>query len=659
MLVLERPTPDPRTLDDDTRPFAEAVAERYAVKRTIGRGGMGIVYLARDRRLDRHVAIKTLLPQFARDATLRARFVREARAAGGMSHPHIVPIHEAGEMGDHVWFVMALVDGPSLAQRVRDDGPLEPRAAATLLRDVALALAHAHARGLVHRDVKAENILLERATGRALVTDFGIARLAEAAPLTATGQLLGTPHYVSPEQVSGDAVDARSDLYSLGVVGFLALTGRFPFEGELASAVLVAHVTRPAPSVAAHAAHVPPALAAIVERCLAKAPAARFADAESLVAALDAVLDGTVADASGAGSAALPAATASERAALLPGDRPAGGVRLSDAEAQAVWRRAAELQARTGVHARPVVVPRVRDAGRDLARRDGLAVVDVRGAALEAGIGAQWVEHALAEHGLSASGRALRPRALGGWWNAWGAWRGWSARVGSWVAGAPLTIVVAHEVAGGVPAAERERVLGAALNALRDGTATLGTVVGGARVVAHGAPQRAMSDPPHDASPDPSHDARHLASDALRWEGAWTGHRLVATVAASGPRATVRLEQRIHRAALARTGAALALVGGVVGPAVWLVLDVVLRVPAPEWGVRLTAEVISALAAGGGVATALAALPVARALVRRLRRFHAARLHTLGELLALRLGEATRRGRVMGGPPGPDDGAAG
>src|SRR4051812_45026386 len=198
---------------------------------------MGVVYLARDRRLDRLVAIKTLPPHLSNDASLRERFIRETRTAGAMAHPNVVPIHGADEIDGHVFFVMAYVEGESLAAHVKTQGKLGAIAVARYLRDVAAALSHAHQRGIIHRDIKAENILIERATDRALVTDFGIARFADATPMTQTGQVLGTVYYVSPEQVSGEAIDARTDIYSLGVVGYLALTGRFPFDADVASAV--------------------------------------------------------------------------------------------------------------------------------------------------------------------------------------------------------------------------------------------------------------------------------------------------------------------------------------------------------------------------------------------------------------------------------------
>ena len=170
MTVLELPTPDPRTFDDASRPFVDAIKARYAVKRIIGRGGMGIVYLARDRRIERLVAIKTLPPQLAADELMRQRFLRETRTAGAMSHPNVVPIHGADEVDGHVFFVMGFVDGDSLAAQIRGMGRLEPVAVARILRDVASALVHAHERGIIHRDIKAENILIERETNRALVT---------------------------------------------------------------------------------------------------------------------------------------------------------------------------------------------------------------------------------------------------------------------------------------------------------------------------------------------------------------------------------------------------------------------------------------------------------------------------------------------------------
>jgi serine/threonine-protein kinase len=405
----------------DFETFSRLLAGQYELDREIGRGGMGIVYLGRDLKLDREVAIKTLPPHLANDARVRERFLREARTAAKLSHPNIVPIYRADEIDGHVFFVMGFVDGESLAERVARAGPLDAREVLRTMRDVASALGYAAAHGVVHRDVKAENILLDRHTGAAMVTDFGIARLAEAAPLTATGQVLGTVYYMSPEQVGGERVDGRSDLYSLGVVGFYALTGRFPFDAAMASAVLVAHVTKPAPPVLTVDQNAPRALAEIVDRCLAKDAAARFQTGAELAAALTSVEHDVARDA--ARAAAMPAAPKL----------------VSETEAQAIWERAAALQAQTGVQPRPAAIAQLRDAASDAARTSGFALSDVREAAAGAGIPAQYVEHAMAERGLVAAGPGapgvgvqvsdLHPK-------------------GSWIAGAARTIEFEAVVAG-------------------------------------------------------------------------------------------------------------------------------------------------------------------------------------------------------------------
>jgi serine/threonine-protein kinase len=271
----------------------KAIAGRYSLERELGRGGMGIVYLARDVALDRPVAIKLLPPALATQSELRERFLREARTAAGLSHPNIVPIHGVEEHGDLVFFVMGFVDGESVRDRVVRAGPLAPTAAMKMLQEVAWALAHAHAKGIVHRDVKPDNILIERASGRALVTDFGIARVMDEQRMTATGEIVGTAAYVSPEQASGEPIDARSDLYSLGVTAFFALTGRPPFEAPTPLALLVKHLNEPAPPVATLRPELPAKLAEAVDRCLAKDPAARLATGEDLAEAVGAAL-GTV-----------------------------------------------------------------------------------------------------------------------------------------------------------------------------------------------------------------------------------------------------------------------------------------------------------------------------------------------------------------------------
>lgn len=437
MTAIEIPTPDPRALDESARPFAEALFDRYAIKRVIGRGGMGVVYLARDKRLDRLVAIKTLPPHLSRDASLRERFLRETRTAGAMAHANIVPIHGADELNGHVFFVMSYVQGESLAARVRASGRIEPAVALRYLRDVAAALAHAHQRGIIHRDIKAENILIDGDTDRALVTDFGIARFAEATPLTVTGQVLGSVHYVSPEQVSGSTVDARSDIYSLGVVGHLMLSGRFPFDGEVASAVLVQHVTRAPAPLGSLQRDLPSALTAIVDRCLSKDPAHRYASAADLGAALD-----------------VAARSLEQKAPLL-----------SETEAHKVWQRAAELQASTGVVPRPVIRPVERDETADAARASGFGLTEIRDAAQEAGIPDRYVQHALAERGLGPDA-VKQARAVPA--------KGTAVPADpSWWSGVPRFVVCEVTVPGEMPARDVERLI----NVLRDSTGRLGTTL--------------------------------------------------------------------------------------------------------------------------------------------------------------------------------------
>jgi serine/threonine-protein kinase len=247
---------------------------------------MGVVYLAREVRLDRPVAIKLLPPDLAAQASLRDRFMREARTAARLSHPYIVPIHSVDEIGGFVFYVMAYVDGETLGQRVSSRGPLPPHEVTRIVREVAWALAYAHAQGIVHRDVKPANILLERGTERAMVTDFGIARLTQAGGETAIGEVLGTPEYMSPEQAAGEALDGRSDLYALGIVGFFALTGTLPFTAPTTQAVLMKHLTTAAPAVSTVARGVPPALARAIDTCLQKDAGLRYATGEALADAL-------------------------------------------------------------------------------------------------------------------------------------------------------------------------------------------------------------------------------------------------------------------------------------------------------------------------------------------------------------------------------------
>src|SRR5262245_45274367 len=242
---------------------------------------MGIVFLARELRLARPVAIKVLpRPLALGRPELRERFVHEAQMAAQLSHPNIVPIHHVDEAGEFVFFVMAFIDGETLGERLRTRGALTPLEGARIFRDVGWALAYAHLRGIVHRDVKPDNILLERSTGRALVTDFGIAGDVQTAS-NADGQYIrGTVHYLSPEQAAGAPVDGRSDLYSLGVTAYYALTGKLPFDAPSVTAVMVAHATKRARPIVEHSSHVPLKLADAVERCLEKRPEFRWETGE-------------------------------------------------------------------------------------------------------------------------------------------------------------------------------------------------------------------------------------------------------------------------------------------------------------------------------------------------------------------------------------------
>ncbi len=274
--------------DDLFVAFQTALAGRYSIDREIGRGGMGIVYLAREVHLDRPVAIKLLPPERALDLTLRGRFLREARLAAKLSHPNIIPIHAVDEAGEFVYYVMTYVDGESLAQRVRSRGPLPATEGARVLREAAWALASAHAQGVVHRDVKPDNILIESATQRVLMADFGIA--AAMGDDTSDG-ISGTPEFMSPEQALGHELDARSDLYSLGATAFFAFSGRLPFEGSSPTEVLAKQVTEPAPLLGSLGLPVPRKIASLVDRCLAKDPAHRPASATALAEQLGVALE--------------------------------------------------------------------------------------------------------------------------------------------------------------------------------------------------------------------------------------------------------------------------------------------------------------------------------------------------------------------------------
>ncbi len=279
-------------MSDDLPALSRILGDRYLIERELGRGGMGTVYLARDRKLDRPVALKVLPGEFTAVPELRERFLRETRLAAGFSHPNIVPVFAIEEGENLLAFAMGFVEGESLAARVARDGPLSRRDAVRLLQDVAYALAYAHGRGVVHRDIKPDNIMIERATGRALVMDFGIARaitpVVDKPGLTRVGEVVGTPEYMSPEQASGDTVDGRSDLYSLGLVAWFAMTGRTAVTGESTQRILVKQLTEAIPPLASQRSDLPTTLCDVVDRCCAKEADDRFPRAEAVVEALDA-----------------------------------------------------------------------------------------------------------------------------------------------------------------------------------------------------------------------------------------------------------------------------------------------------------------------------------------------------------------------------------
>jgi eukaryotic-like serine/threonine-protein kinase len=398
------------SLPGDLDALRAALGGQYDIQRELGRGGMGIVLLARDERLHRSVALKVLPPELASDGDTRERFLREARMAAQLSHPNIVPVYRADEIGGFAFFAMGFVDGETLGERIRDRGTLPAPEVVRVLREVAWALAYAHARGIVHRDVKPDNILLERTSGRAIVTDFGIARAEFNPALTQDGLVLGTVFYMSPEQASGEALDGRSDLYALGCIGFLALSGRLPFEGSTPQGILVAHATKEPPALRSVAPQVPVALAAVIDRCLRKRADDRFATGEELAEALGKALQALEEEAGDAG----------------------GQVVLSGDDAMAVWRRAAELQAEAAARlevrmrgatdtrslvavpgevagAAPGAGRGVTPAAESPVPTDAYRLRDVEAAAIEAGISQRYVALALDEMRVQVKGAPIAP----------------------------------------------------------------------------------------------------------------------------------------------------------------------------------------------------------------------------------------------------------
>ncbi len=316
--------------DPAAKPLAarlgDALGDAYTIEGEIGRGGMGVVYRARDERLQRRVAIKVLPPELAFQRDIRERFTREAQTAARLSHPHIVPIHSVGEGAGLVYFVMGYVDGESVAARIRRRGRLPVDEARRIMKESADALSAAHALSIIHRDIKPDNILLEGTRGRVMVTDFGIAKALSAtssATLTGAGVAIGTPAFMSPEQAAGEReIDGRSDVYSLGIVAYQMLTGELPFNAPTVAGILMKQITEPAPDLRAKRGDAPEDLALAVTRCLEKDPENRWPSADALRRALE---SRTVSGYRPTGTGWKSRPAENQRPSAPIGERPRGG----------------------------------------------------------------------------------------------------------------------------------------------------------------------------------------------------------------------------------------------------------------------------------------------------------------------------------------------
>ena len=274
----------PEPTDELRDRLARVLAGRYEITKLLGRGGMAVVFLAQDLALERQVAIKVLPPDMAHDQKLIARFQQEAKTAAKLDHPNIIPIYRVENEAGLVYFAMKYVTGHSLDQLL-EQGPVPFDLARRILREAALALGHAHKRGIVHRDVKPANIMME-ADGRVVLTDFGISKAVEGtSQLPGTGTIIGTPHYMAPEQAKGLEVDGRADQYALAVVGHQLLTGKQPFDGSSHS-ILYKHVFEAPPRIFESRADAPTDLCAALDRALAKEPEKRFRSMEEFASAV-------------------------------------------------------------------------------------------------------------------------------------------------------------------------------------------------------------------------------------------------------------------------------------------------------------------------------------------------------------------------------------
>ncbi|MFS0787078.1 Stk1 family PASTA domain-containing Ser/Thr kinase [Shouchella sp. 1P09AA] len=270
--------------------IGERIGDRYVVLDSIGGGGMANVYLALDVILDRHVAVKVLQPQFSKDEQFIKRFRREAQAATSLTNPHIVNIFDVGEEEDLYYIVMEYVKGRTLKEVIQEDGPLDIATALDYFKQILHGVGHAHAMQIVHRDMKPQNILISE-DGEAKVTDFGIARAMTSTTITHTNSVMGSVHYLSPEQARGGHVTYRSDLYSLGIVLFEMLTGKIPFSGDTAVSIAIKHLQNDIPSARELVPSIPQSVEDIIKKATMKDPNLRFNSAEDVIWACDVALD--------------------------------------------------------------------------------------------------------------------------------------------------------------------------------------------------------------------------------------------------------------------------------------------------------------------------------------------------------------------------------
>ena len=273
------------TAQDDTGAVREALKDEYELEKELGRGGMAIVFKARDKSLEREVAIKVLPFSLSFDAEFVERFQREARTSAKLEHPNIIPIYRVGKSGRVIFFVMKFLRGKPLSDVIEARGAIPVPEIKRILVEAARALGYAHKHGIVHRDIKPDNIMFDE-LGQAIVTDFGIAKAQSGARLTGTGMSIGTPHYMSPEQARAQNLDGRSDIYSLGVVGYQCLTGHVPFDGEDSFSIGYKHIMEELPTPPLETAEQRD-LFAIIQKMMAKKVEDRFQTAEELVGALE------------------------------------------------------------------------------------------------------------------------------------------------------------------------------------------------------------------------------------------------------------------------------------------------------------------------------------------------------------------------------------